>query len=166
MNAEQNQLVTDLARDLVAQMAPQELPLFRANSANYFKNPDKALQPQTGKDDMLGFGAGEVVTLLTPYLLAVLTEVVTFIVEEVKKSAKTQGTNVINDMVKQMFKKFQPQPTTQEQKPAPSAPPLTHDQLAQIRQLAFEKSRKLKLSGRQSAMLADSIVGSLVLAPA
>ena len=39
-SAENNQLIADVARDIVAQTAPQELPLFRMTSAEYFKTPD------------------------------------------------------------------------------------------------------------------------------
>lgn len=158
---DQNQLVADLARDLVAQMAPQEMPLFRANSVAYFKNPDKALQAKAGKDDTLGFGAGEAMTFLTPVVLAVMTQVVQFIVDEIKKSAKGQGASLINDAVKQVFKKFQPA-VPQEKK----TPPLTPDQLAQVHKLAFEKGRILKLSEKQAQLLADSVVGSLMLSAA
>jgi hypothetical protein len=77
-SAENNQLIADVARDIVAQTAPQELPFFRATSVAYFKNPEKALKQQTGKDEMLGFGGGEVVTLLTPIVLTMMTEVFTF----------------------------------------------------------------------------------------
>jgi len=67
----QNQLVADLARDMVAEIAPQELPTFRAQSEAYFKDPERALKGQAGKDDMLGFGVGAAVTFLTPVVLAV-----------------------------------------------------------------------------------------------
>ena len=35
-------LVTDLASDVVSQIAPQEMPIFRQNSEAYFKDPTKA----------------------------------------------------------------------------------------------------------------------------
>ena len=71
----QNQLVRDLAFAQITDIAPQEIPLFRANSEAYFKDPEKALAEQRGKDEMLGFGGSEAVTFITPILLAVLTGV-------------------------------------------------------------------------------------------
>lgn len=62
----QNQLIADLARDLTAKVAPQELPLFRANSEAYFNDPEKAIKGQASKDDILGFGIGEVAAFVTP----------------------------------------------------------------------------------------------------
>lgn len=149
------QLVTDLARDFVVKTAPQEVPLFRANSEAYFKDPQKALQRQTGKDEMLGFGDGAVITLLTPIVLTVMSEVVKFLMEEVKKSVKAEGAGAINQAVKSLFQKFRPQDA--------KAPALTPEQLEQVRKIAIEKARQLKLSDDKAALLADSIAGSLAI---
>jgi hypothetical protein len=128
----QNQLVADLARDLVAQVAPQELPVFRANSAAYFRDPRKALTGHTGKDDMLGFGVGNVVGFLTPVVLSVLTDVVQYLSQEVSKNLQTESAPVIQDAVKRLFKKFRSPDKAQEQAGAQapaqepeSAPPVT-----------------------------------------
>ena len=45
----QQQLITDIARDVITQTAPHELPLFRASSEAYFKNPEKFLNGEAGK---------------------------------------------------------------------------------------------------------------------
>jgi len=71
----QDQLVSELARNLVANTAPQELPLFRPVSEAYFKDPDGTLKGQPGKDETLGFGVGEAATFITPIVLAVMTDV-------------------------------------------------------------------------------------------
>lgn len=55
----QKELIASIARDLIAQTAPQELPLFRTTSEAYFKNPEKMLKGQAGKDEALGFGVME-----------------------------------------------------------------------------------------------------------
>src|ERR1700676_3619260 len=107
-NAENNQLIADVARDIVIQTAPQELPLFRATSTAYFKNP-KAHKNQVGKDEILGFGTGEMVSLLTPVVLTVVTEVVTFLTLEVKKAAAAESASLISDHVKKLFKRFHPE---------------------------------------------------------
>jgi hypothetical protein len=148
-----NRLVTDLARDLIVQVAPQEGPLFRPNSEAYFKDPQQALQRQAGKDEMLGFGDGGVVTFLTPIVLMVTTEVVKFLIEEVKKSAAAEGAGIISEAVKSLFKKFRPKNN--------KVPPLTPEQLDQVKKLATKKAIQLKLSDSKAALLADSIVASL-----
>lgn len=156
INVDQNQLIADLARDIVAKTAPQELPLFRATSAAYFKNPDKVLKSQAGKDEVLGFGVGEAVVMLTPSVLIIVNQVVAFVTSEVQKSVAEESSNMLSDLVKQMFKKFRPE----REQNAP--PPLTPTQLANVHKLAYEEANRLALSDAQAKLLADSIVGSLV----
>jgi hypothetical protein len=106
----QEQLVEALAKDLVAQIAPQELPLFRATSQAYFQNSNRLFKGQDPKDEMLGFGVGESVTLLTPFILSILVEIVKYLSNEFASTVKTEGASYINEMVKQSFQKFRRQP--------------------------------------------------------
>jgi hypothetical protein len=106
----QEQLVEALAKDLVAQIAPQELPLFRATSQAYFQNSDRLFKGQEPKDEMLGFGVGESVTLLTPFILSILVEIVKYLSNEFASTVKTEGASYLNEMVKQSFQKFRRQP--------------------------------------------------------
>ena len=151
------QLVGDLSRDLVTQVAPQELPLFRANSEIFFRNPDELAVNRKAKDDMLGFGDGGIIVLITPVVLMVTQQVVQFVIEQVKKSAQEQGSALIDESVKKMFKKFRP---VDGKKPNP----LTADQLAQVRKVALKKAQELKLSDERARLLADALVGSLAIA--
>src|SRR5256885_10697632 len=72
----QRDLIAEMSRDIVADVAPDELPLFRMNSTAYFKNPKKALESREGQDEALGFGIEAMVPLLTPVIIAVVTEVI------------------------------------------------------------------------------------------
>jgi hypothetical protein len=158
----QDQLISDLAHDLVTQISPQELPLFRANSTAYFQNPEKTLKGQKGKDEMLGFGAGEAITFMTPIILAVTTEVISFISQELKSSLETESSSFINDAVKGLFKKFHS--TDNEKKERAKIPPLTPKQLTQVKKLAIQKAHQLKLADDKAILLADLITGSLAVA--
>ena len=160
-SAENNQLIADVARDIVAQTAPQELPLFRATSAVYFKRPDKALKNQAGKDEILGFGTGEMVSLLTPVVLTVVTEVVTFLTLEVKKAVAAESASLISDQVKNLFKKFH----IEGEKGQSGSSSLTREQIARVRKLACERFLQLKLSESQANRLADAIAISLITDP-
>jgi len=155
----ENQLIAELSRDLISETAPQELPLFRANSEAFFTNPEKLLAMQKSRDEMLGFGVGEAVAMMTPAVLAVTSEIVKFLSEEVKKSAKEEGTALVGETVKKMFKKFRP-----EEKKENSPAPLTPEQLNQVRELALKKARHLKLSDARCKLLADALIGSLAVA--
>ena len=80
------------------------MPLYRANSDAYFKDPEKTLKGQQGKDEMLSFGTGEAVVFLTPILLAVLTEVVKYLTAEVTKSLQKESSAIVDERVKALFK--------------------------------------------------------------
>lgn len=160
-SAENNQLIADVARDIVAQTEPGELPLFRAISTQYFKRPAEALKNQSGRDELLGFGPGEMVSLLTPAVLVVMTQVVTFLATEVRQSVAEESASLINEQVRRMFKKFRKEGTRDE----PGPVPLTLEQLALVRTQAYEKFLQLKLSDTRANSLADAVVASLIIAP-
>ena len=157
-NQTTNQLVSDISRDVLSEVAPQELPLFRAASQAYFKDPNMASASKSNRDDMLGFGAGEAVTLLTPYLLPAAAEVVKFLTEEVKKAVNTESSALIGEKVKSLFKKYR-NPDESKNK----VPPLTPEQLAQVQAIAIKEARRLRLSDKNTKLLANAIAGSLAV---
>ena len=106
-------------------------------------------------------GANEAVVLLTPVALATLNEVVMFVGGEVKKSAQGEGAAWIQQAIKAVFKKFRQPEADDKKKPAA----LTPEQLAQVRKIAFNKARLLKLPEDRAKILADAVVGSLVAVP-
>jgi hypothetical protein len=155
-----NELASELARDLVASTAPQELLLFQALSRAYFRDPQGSLEVQKPRDEALGFGIGEAVTFVTPVVLAVITDVLKYLVEQVSESAKKEGAAVADEAVKRVLKKFR---HVQDQ---PKAAPrgLGAEQVALVRRLTFERACQLKLPIEQANLLADSVVGGLVTA--
>jgi hypothetical protein len=157
--ADDNALIAELARDTVRLVAPAEMPLFRANSEAYFRDPDRALRGERGGDQLLGFGTGAEVVILTPVVLAITKEVVVFLAGEVAKAAKAESPGVIRELVKRCFKKFGPAPASAQQDP-----PLTRGQLEQVRQVALDAAKRLAVPDNQAALLADSVVGGLAIA--
>jgi hypothetical protein len=160
-SVENNQLIADVARDVIAQTEPGELPLFRAISTEYFKKPAEVNKKKKSKDELLGFGIGESVSLITPAMLVVMTQVVLFLTEVIRQSVLEESANLINERVRKMFKKFSQEGARDEFAPAP----LTREQLAQVRTQAYEKFLELKLSSTRANYLADAVVASLIVAP-
>ncbi len=78
-------------------------------------------------------------------------------IAEVQKAVAEESSNLLDDLVKKMFKKFRPE----HEQNAP--PPLTPTQLVNVHQLAYEEASRLALSDAQAKLLADSIVGSLAI---
>lgn len=155
---EQAELIAELARDTIREVAPEELLLFRANSQAFFENPERALQGERSGDELLGFGTGVEVAFLTPIVLAVATEVVKFVVAEIAQSSKQESAQLIQNRVKQVFKKLQSADAG-----TPTSSPLTPTQLAHIRQIAYESASRLNVSANQADLLADSLVGKLAV---
>lgn len=159
LNREEQNLLSDISRELIADIAPQELPLFRATSVAYFADPERVLKVRASSDAMLGFGVDPAILSWTPIVLTVTSAIIDFLREEIKASAKEETSGLVGAWVKQLFKKFRPPDDG-----GGAVPPLTPEQLAQVREQALKKARQLKLPAGQAGMLADAIVGSLAVA--
>ncbi len=151
-------LIAEMSRDVVADVAPDELPLFGMNSTAYFKNPKKALESREGQDDPLGFGIEAVIPLLTPVIIAVVTEVITHLEQSLSSHVASGAEGLVGSGLRSIFKRG-------AKGAAAPAAQLSPAQLAEVRDIAFKKARQLKLPETQAAMLADSVVGGLVVAP-
>jgi len=149
------ELIVVVARDLVAATAPEEIPLFRPMSAAYFDAPERL--GQAPRDDMLGFGGGEVVVALTPVVLSVVGEVLVYLRHELAQAAAKDMTGAVDGGVHSLFRRFHGS--------HPAAPPaaLSTAQLAEVGRLAFERARAMRISEGRARLLADAVVGSLVL---
>jgi hypothetical protein len=163
--AEQDErdLIAEMSKDVVAEVAPDELPLFRMNSTAYFKNPKKALESTEAKDDTLGFGIEAVVPLLTPIVIAVVSQVIAHLEQSLSSHVASGAEGLASGGLRSVFKRGGKGTSA----PAQLSPTqLSPAQLAEVRDIAFRKARQLKLPETQAAMLADSVVGGLVVAPA
>jgi hypothetical protein len=160
-------VLLSLARDAVAQTAPEELPLFRATSEAYLKD-DGSLQHTGSGEDMLGFGVGEALVLVTPVALAVAREVLNFVVDEVRTRARDAGSEAIDKLADRLLRKgehaAQGGGSTSPATAAADVPGLTAEQLRQVRALAVEKAQQFALPPEKVTLLADSLVGSLAIA--
>jgi hypothetical protein len=73
--------VEELARGLVAEVAPDELPVFEVVSAGYAQDPARVLGRGDCPGSVLGSGFDTVVLLVTPAALAVATAVYQHLME-------------------------------------------------------------------------------------
>jgi len=153
----QQQATTNLARMVIEQLAPQELPLFRTTSEAFFQNPDAAMRSQAGKDELLGFGMAEAVTYLSPVTLIVAQQVVEFAMEPAKDSIQ-QG---IGGLIARIFVKVG---LVRKPDVAGTIQPLTPSQLARARELAIETLHRYNFPKDKSDLVADTLIGKLALA--
>ena len=163
-----DELVVALARSAVERAAPEEMVIFPAASEAYLEGRDPA--KQTRGDPMLGFGVEAAVVLLTPVALKVAKDVLGYLRVQVRKQADEHGDEAFDWLVKKLFRRDDDKKgaETPAIPPVAEAPPeaveLTDEQLEEVRQLAIEKAKLLKLPKDKAELLADSLVGSLATA--
>jgi hypothetical protein len=162
-DATQHQLISDIAHEVITEIAPRELPSFPLTSKAYFasiNDPGEGGEPPKPKDEMLGFGLDTAVTYLTPVILALTTEVVTFLAKKVKDSIKEESGELVTKFVKEMFKRIPP--AEERDKKAPLA--VSREELVQLRQLMLETAKHLRLPNDKTELLVNAVVGKLVIA--
>lgn len=155
IDSTEKKLIFRISKNVVEKFSPQEFLLFQVTSDAYFKNPQKTLKELKEKDEMLGFGPGESVTLLAPIVLAVTTEVVKFAIGILQEAAKDD----LKDRVREnLFSKFSNRLFQNSNPTEYEISSLTNPQREQLRQAAFEKACQFNLSEDQAKQLSDYIV--------
>lgn len=151
-------LVDEFAQEVLSQAAPEELAIFEETAEEFHRDPEGVLTAQ-GKDEPVGFGLD--VALLTPYVLAVATSALSFLLSTVADAAKAEAKPAIGDLVRRLFRR-KGAPDDRDQ---PSAEPdpvaLTSDQVGQVREVAYARATDLGLSEDKARLLADAVVGGL-----
>ena len=150
------ELVVSVSHELVAQLAGEELPLFAAIEEVYLADPDVSVRRRGRGDQVLGFGVVGSAALLTPVVLAVVTEVIKHLAVLLSDSAVRRGGEAIGPALRRLFRRPAP-----ESDAAPPAPRLTAGQLAEIERIARQKALDVGLDRQKAGLLADAIVGKL-----
>ncbi|MFB6710103.1 hypothetical protein ACFCW6_36045 [Streptomyces sp. NPDC056333] len=146
-------LVRDLVRSVVADLAPDELPLVEGLCRFDDATVVRRLSRRGGRHKPLGFGFAEVAALVTPVVWLVLDGVA-------QRTAESTATR-ISEGVTAMMRRLVPR-----RRPVPAAgvPPLTREQLAAVRALVLAASEQRGLETAQAEAIADAVVARLVLA--
>ena len=148
--------VRELSKGLVEQFAPEELDMFDELYSEYQENPTPPA-PDSGSDDALGSGLGEILVAVTPAASAMVTTVVSFVLGEVLKASQNEASEKIKQKVKAVFNP-NPAPSAKE-----DAVPLSQEQLDQVRKLAAKRAMDFGLPANQAKKMALALVGSLSL---
>lgn len=147
-----NEIVGSIGRELVSRLAPEELPLYpslvkQLQGAKRGRG-DKA----SSEDQLLGFGAAEAMTMLTPVILSFTGSFWKALVAE---AAENSAHGVVEYLKAHL-------PGRHE---AAATPPLTPGQLQLVRTVAEREARRLDISESQAGLLADAMVGVLTASP-
>lgn len=147
---ESQQLVGEISKGIVAQIAPEELEFADELLVEYRQNPRRA----PAEDDALGFGA-ELLVALTPVVARAVQAVVKYLAEEVIRAAKEESSALIVQKVKAFFG------TAEEKKQAGIS--LSQEELAKIRTLVKKEALRGGMQAQEADNLSLQIVGRLAL---
>src|SRR5262245_32214717 len=98
-------LVAELAQEIIADVAPEELDLFDDLSAEYFANPKPPDMSSKSGDDALGFGIGDMLIASTPAAAAMVSVVVAFATQVIVQAASDEASDTIRERVKALFQR-------------------------------------------------------------
>lgn len=149
-------LVTDVARDVLSEIAPEEMPIFAAASRAYFADPAAARQQLRSRDNVLGFGVEALTVVVTPAVLLILSEVFDFLTGVAAKATEEGLTKEIPQIIKAMFRKFH-----SSEPDIPSV--LTREQIGLIHSNVLLAAKKLRLPAEKAQSLANAVTAQLVL---
>ena len=141
-SSEHDELTRELARLALHRAAPDELVIFDDLVAEFDADPQAALLSQD-RDETLGFGLD--LTMLTPYVLAVVGYVLPLLNDMVNEVATQQGSAWIGRLIRR----------------DPDSVRLTDEQARRVQAVAFEQGRRAGLDENRAQLVADSIVGAL-----
>ncbi len=143
---------TELARSVVSEIAPSELPLFEIMSRSFASNP-KRVRIRRGGDEELGFGLAESAMLVTPVALAAIREIALFLAEDFAKALSHAAADAVAARITKLFRRES------------GTPPLTDTQIASIRNIVVEAAQTSKLGETQTTLLVDTLVTHLTKPP-
>ncbi|WP_433870938.1 hypothetical protein [Saccharopolyspora sp. CA-218241] len=142
--------VRDVVHDVVVAVAPEERPVVLGLSRLDDDAVVRRLRDQRGRREPLGFGLGDLVVMVTPVVWLVLDEAARKVVgSAVDGAAKGLGAG--------LRKVFRKRPAAVE------VPPLTREQLAEVRQRVLEAARQRGMPEERAIAVADAVVARLAL---
>ncbi|WP_428965491.1 hypothetical protein [Micromonospora fluostatini] len=140
--------VRDVVRDVVAKVAPQELPLVDGLAAYDDDTVIRRLGRAGPRREPLGFGWGEVVGLLTPVVWLVLDQVAQRLTGAAVDEATDRGRGLLRRLVRA------------RRAPA-TIPPLTADQLPEVRQEVCDLLVRRGVAAPTATEIADAVLRRL-----
>jgi hypothetical protein len=147
-NALQDQAVDALARQVVSEVSPAELPLFTATAARYREDPQGTTHPKSGADDSLGFGVETAIILVAPFAIDLVKHVFARLSDKL-------GDAAADSLAARITHLFGGSHDSKVEDP------LSPEQLALIGDTAREEAAKLALPPDRAEALADGVVAAL-----
>jgi len=149
---ESRALVTEVSKEIVAEIAPEELDLVDELLEDYYANPEV----HEGTDNPLEFGS-EFLAASTPVVAMALHALFGFIATEVWASAQKEGATLIAQKMKALLN-----PTKETPEPGLG---LTQEQLEKAKKLIKKEAQRGGMNPKKAEDLALKIVARIALNP-
>ncbi|SHF56571.1 hypothetical protein [Streptoalloteichus hindustanus] len=140
--------VADVVRDVVARVAPEEIPIVDGLDALGADTAARHWAKAGARREPLGFGLGDAVVVVTP--------IVWWAVEHVAGRLAESATDGVVSRARRLFRRRKAIPRVVDL-------PLTPEQLAEVRRKALEAGARQGLPPERSEEIADAIVARLAL---
>ncbi len=145
MSDETDEIVGSIGRELVSDLAPEELPLYPSMLGQFQGAKGGRGRKGSSDDQLLGFGAAEAVTMITPVILS--------FTRSFWEALIAQAAHGVVEYIEAHLGGH---------RGASGGPPqLTPDQLQLVRTIAEREARRLDIPGKRAGLLADAMVGVL-----
>jgi hypothetical protein len=141
-----DEIIGSIGRELVSHLAPEELPLYPSLLSQFQGVKGGRRRKASSDDQLLGFGAAEAVTMITPVILNFTFGFWEALLAEAAR-----------DPVVEYVKAHLPGHHGADRGPRQ----LTADQLQLVRTVAEREARRLDISEKRAGLLADVMVGVL-----
>lgn len=149
MNANMQSLLEDVSREVVGDIAPDELDMFDELAEEHFEDPNPPTAEVTRGGGALSFGAGELLSASTPIIIAVMGVVLEFLLDIFREMVASQGADFAHNRIRSWF-------LTKDK------PDLTAEQINQTRMAAKAEAVRYGLSDEQAEQMADAIMKRLI----
>ncbi len=145
------EIVRSIGFELVSRLAPEELPLY-PSLAGQLGGARRGRGKATSDDQILGFGAGEAMALLTPMLLEFARCFWDALVAQTADAA-------VRGVLQHQKQRRRGHDGRED------VPRLSEEQLQLVRTVAVQQARRLNVSDGHAGLLADAVVGVLTAPP-
>ena len=148
--------VERISKEIVSDIAPEELDLFDELIDEYYDNPAPPDLSSAKGDDPLGFGvSAALMAAVTPAAAAMVSAVLAYVLKEVVKAVQEESADAIKKQIRSLF---------HLEKKGDGPEPLTQDQLEAVKKIARREAKKFGMEPDQARNMANALVGCLALA--
>ena len=146
-------LIAEVSKEIVAEIAPEELELFDELISGYFDDPTPPAKGARKGDKALAFGLENMVIAATPAVAAATSGVLGYLWNQAPTGAKQENPTAIKEKMQAIF---------HSGKTAKDAPqPLSEEQLRMVRQIAQKEAETMGLQPELAEQLANALVERL-----